>query len=392
MHPSANTAGGRRVTRWTRETIIEKILEWNVRYGEPPCSADWNPSLARWRAQEWRIERYQEGIWPSTNAAKRPFGGSFDAAVRAAGLEPHRSGPRRRPAGVARPAVEQREPQVPRSVDDALLDAADRVRVMERRVASLERELAVAERRAERAEDLLGDARVRARRAGERVRRAQNARERVQVVEREAGEQVELLTADANARVRAAYDQAQAAVADTREARLAARAAEARAADAEARAETAERLLGAAEAASVAMAGRLRSAQARVSLSEAGVSAAVESAVVSEALEAARVAEAQAVANAAAVAEAMAAVRAAETRAAAAEKRARELATLVCGEPRQLTRDELARLRDAGPTGPAVMANALRTLHKARAAGDRRGLTDALGDVASAAVGWRDRL
>ena len=130
MPPSVNTAGGRRVTRWTRETIIEKILEWNVRFGEPPCSADWNPSLARWRAQEWRIERYQGGVWPSTNAAKRPFGGSFDAAVRAAGLEPHRSGPRRRPAGVARPAVQQREPQAPRSVDDALLDAADRVRAM----------------------------------------------------------------------------------------------------------------------------------------------------------------------------------------------------------------------------------------------------------------------
>jgi len=306
MHPSANTAGGRRVTRWTRESIISKILEWNDLFGEPPCSADWNPSLARWRAQEWRVERYRDGNWPSTNAAKRPFDGSFDAAVRAAGLEPHRSGPRRRPAGVARPAVQQREPQAPRSVDEALLDAAERVRAMERRVAELEREVAVAERRADRAEDLLGDARTRARRAGERERRARGARERVQVVEREAVEQVDMLTADANARVRAAYDQAQAAVADTHEARRAARAAEARAA--------------------------------------------------------------------------------------AAEKRARELATLVCGEPHQLTRNELARLRDAGPTGPAVMANALRTLHKARAAGDRRGLTDALGDVASAAVGWRDRL
>ena len=128
MPPSANTAGGRRVTRWTRETIIEKILEWNDRFGEPPCSADWNPSLARWRAQEWRVERYRDGIWPSTNAAKRPFDGSFDAAVRAAGLEPHRSGPRRRPAGVARPAVEQRAPQAPRSVDEALLEASERVR------------------------------------------------------------------------------------------------------------------------------------------------------------------------------------------------------------------------------------------------------------------------
>src|SRR3954465_13992640 len=176
MHPSANTAGGRRVTRWTRETIIAKITEWNERYGEPPCSADWNPSLARWRAQDWRPDRYREGDWPPPNAAKRPFGGSFDAAVRAAGLEPHRSGPRRRPAGAARPAVEQRAPQAPRNVDDALLDAAERVRTMERRVAELERAVAVAERRADRAEDLLGHARTRARRAGERERRARGAR------------------------------------------------------------------------------------------------------------------------------------------------------------------------------------------------------------------------
>ena len=363
MHPSANTAGGRRVTRWTRETIIEKILEWNDRFGEPPCSADWNPSLARWRAQEWRIERYREGVWPSTNAAKRPFDGSFDAAVRAAGLEPHRSGPRRRPAGVARPAVEQRAPLAPRSVDEALLEASERVRAMERRDRRAgARAGELAERRADRAEDLLGDARTRARRASERERRARNGRERVRVAERVASEQVEALAADADARVRAAYDQAQAAVADTHEARRAAHAAEVRAADAEARAEAAERLLAASEA--------IR--RTAVAESEAVTSAQREAA--------------------ATVGSAMAAARAAEDRAAAAERRARELATLVCGEPRQLTRAELAALRDAGPTGPAVMANALRTLHKARAAGDRRGLTNALGDVASAAVGWRDRL
>ena len=98
MTPSAQTAGGRRVRRWTRELIIEKILEWDARYGEPPCSADWNPSLARWRAQEWRAERYREGVWPSTNAAKRPFGGSFDAADPrgGAGAAPSGAAPRRR--------------------------------------------------------------------------------------------------------------------------------------------------------------------------------------------------------------------------------------------------------------------------------------------------------
>src|SRR3954465_8066246 len=139
MHPSANTAGGRRVTRWSRESIIEKIREWNELYGEPPCSADWNPSLARWRAQEWRVERYREGIWPSTNAAKRPFDGSFDAAGRAAGPGPHPSGPRRRAPGVGRPSVDQREPQAPRSVDEALLEASERARAAEPRAAGLDR-------------------------------------------------------------------------------------------------------------------------------------------------------------------------------------------------------------------------------------------------------------
>src|SRR4051794_9021929 len=146
MTPSVQIAGGRRITRWTCEAIIEKIGDWNGRYGEPPCSADWNPSLARWRAQEWRAERYYADHWPSTNAVKRAFGGSFDAAVRAAGLEPARPGPRRA-AGTARPAVEQRVPQAPRAPAGALLDDAA---AAEARAADLERRLAAAERRAQR--------------------------------------------------------------------------------------------------------------------------------------------------------------------------------------------------------------------------------------------------
>jgi hypothetical protein len=281
MTPSAQTAGGRRVTRWTRELIIEKILEWDARYGEPPCSADWNPSLARWRAQEWRAERYREGVWPSTNAAKRPFGGSFDAAVRAAGLEPHRPGPRRRAVG-ARPAVEQREP----------LAAPDRV-------TELERALLVAEDRAERAEAKIGEARRRARRASDKAGRARRARERVRVARVPAVDRVEALIADAEARVRAADDQAQAAVRDAAEAR---------------------------------------------------------------------------------------------EQTAAAERRARELSALVANGQRRLTGGELAELRDGEPSGPAVLAAALKRLAKARAAHDRGGLASALAEVASAAVSWRDRL
>jgi hypothetical protein len=351
MTPSAsNAGGGRRVTRWTRELIIEKIREWNDRYGEPPCSADWNPSLARWRAQEWRAERYREGVWPSTNASKRPFDGSFDAAVRAAGLEPHRPGPRRRLPGEARPTVAQRGPVAPRVLADELLAADERARLAEAHAAALERRLAAAERRAERAEDKASDARRRARRASEQAGRARRAGERTRSTARETRElsleRVELLAVEAEARVRASEDQAEAAAHDAYEARRAARSAETRAVDAEARAGAAERLVAAAQA----------------ELSSAGTSAA------------------------------WAATREAEARAAEAERRARELASLVCGEQRRLTAGELRELRDGGPSGPAVLASALKALGRARATGDRTGLAAALGQLASAAVRWRDRL
>jgi hypothetical protein len=320
MHPSAKTAGGRRVTRWTRELIIEKILEWDGRYGEPPCSADWNPSLARWRAQEWRAARYREGVWPSTNAAKRPFGGSFDAAVRAAGLEPHKPGPRRA-AGSARPAVAPRDEIVAgngasaaareaqagiAAGDDPLREARERIaagdeplREAQARIAALERQLLVAEGRADRAEAKASEARRRARRASDPRAR----RERVKVARRdartEALERVEELVADAEARVRASDDQALAAARDA----------------AEARAE-----------------------------------------------------------------------------AAAAERRARELSALIADGQRRLTGGELAALRTGGPSGPAVLAAALKRLARARSAGDRGGQAAALAEIASAAVRWRDRL
>src|SRR6185369_5365354 len=218
MAESARFADGPRVRRWTRDSIITKIREWNELYGEPPCSADWNPSLARWRAQEWRADRYREGFWPSTNAAKRPFDGSFDAAVRAAGLEPHRPGPRRRAPGEARPDVEQRGPGVPRDVADELLAADERARLAEAHAAALERRLAAAERRAERAEEKAGDARRRARRASEQAGRARRARERSRLTAAESREltleRVEAVSTEAEARVRAAEDQAEAAAQD----------------------------------------------------------------------------------------------------------------------------------------------------------------------------------
>jgi len=297
MTPSAQTAGGRRVTRWTREAIIEKIAEWHGRYGEPPCSADWNPSLARWRAQEWRVERYRDGVWPSTNAAKRPFGGSFDAAVRAAGFEPARPGPRGR--GAARPVGDGALARV----EARAADAEAEITRLTRRLAAAERRGERAERRAERAEGKLADARRRARRAAEQAVRARRSRVRDRDVEAEtrerAVEEAARAIEEADARVRAAADQAGAALRDAAADRARARELEAEAACA---------------------------------------------------------------------------------RAAAPARRG------------QLRPGEVARLRDGGPSGPVVLAGALRSLARARATGDRAGLTRALGEVASAAVRWRDRL
>ena len=319
MTPSAQIAGGRRVRRWSRETIIEKIREWNDRYGEPPCSADWNPSLARWRAQEWRVERYRDGSWPSTNAAKRPFGGQL----------------RRR--DLARPASSRTGPGRaggPRARRVPTCRSASRRGRAASTSSWLTRARACARRKPARPRSSAGCACPsaapsapsgrRATRAGARAARG----DRVQVAGRRVrelvAERVEELAADAEARVRAAADQSEAAAREVTEARRAQQLAEARAADAEVRAEAAE--------------WRAEAARAQVAGNGDG--------------------------------SAWTAVRAADERAAAAERRARELATLLCGEARRLTPAELHELRAGGPSGPAVLG---RRPEGARACPRRRG-------------------
>ena len=86
---------------WDRDSIVNAIQEWVATYGEPPRAADWNPSAAKWSGQLWRVSRYRAGRadgspWPALNSAKRPFGGSLNEAVRAAGFEPAKPGPKRR--------------------------------------------------------------------------------------------------------------------------------------------------------------------------------------------------------------------------------------------------------------------------------------------------------
>jgi Homing endonuclease associated repeat len=73
------------------EEIVGAIRRWTELYGEPPAMADWSPARARRAGQEWRLERYYAGDWPSVNTVLRRFG-TFGEAVRRAGLEPRPRG------------------------------------------------------------------------------------------------------------------------------------------------------------------------------------------------------------------------------------------------------------------------------------------------------------
>src|SRR5205085_7750682 len=124
------TTAGSMEAKWTRENVITAIQRWVECYGEPPRAADWNPSSAKWSNQLWRIERYRKGdpetgeAWPSLNAAKRPFNGSLNEALIAAGYEPARPGPQRQAGAPVRETVSPREL---RSMETRARKAEDRL-------------------------------------------------------------------------------------------------------------------------------------------------------------------------------------------------------------------------------------------------------------------------
>jgi chromosome segregation ATPase len=380
---------------WDRDAIINAIREWVATYGEPPRAADWNPSCAKWSRQEWRIERYRAGRadgspWPALNSAKRPFGGSLTEAVRAAGFAPARPGPRRHTdVDLAR---------ADRSTVDAegraLLDAAlTQVRAADRRVATLERRL----ERASAGTRRLRAERDAARRAARAPAKAKVVRERVvdgAAVAR-ARRRADAARAKADEAVREAREQVAGARGDAVEARTAAKRLAARLERCEAtigtlrderrelkgevdgltdRLVAAERLLAAA---------RAEAARAR---EEAAVAPEVVT-VREEAPEAAEVRAARAEA-----ARAGRTAHDAELRAARAERELRETVAAVRGEARRLTPAELADLRADGPSGPAVMAQALKALSAARATANPTRTQAALRRVAQAAVTWQERI
>lgn len=78
---------GRKANLAGSDEVLRAIREWTRRFGEPPTQTDLDPYRAKHTRQEWRIERYQEGDWPSLPTVRHHFG-TLSAAIAAAGLEP----------------------------------------------------------------------------------------------------------------------------------------------------------------------------------------------------------------------------------------------------------------------------------------------------------------
>jgi hypothetical protein len=388
---SRNRTAKSRRGGWDRESVINAIQEWVATYDEPPRAADWNPSSAKWSGQRWRVERYRAGradgsAWPALNSAKRPFGGSLNAAIRAAGFEPAKPGPTRR----ADVDPEQADRAVISPEGRAMLNAAlAQAREAEKRIAVLEgrlarREAAVAAEPKTKVvhERVVDDAAVaRAQRAAAAAEAKADAaiadaRSRVAAAKAEAGE------ARRGARKLAArLERADATVASLRAERRELKASGATLAD---RLAVSERALAEARAEALAAAGEASAARTALRQSISTQKPASGDDGGSGAI-------------AAAQAEAAAARRAAREAEVRAATLARDLAA-VRGEPRALTASELASLRADGPSGPAVLAASLKSLARARDRSrtghdtSRTALAAALLDVAAAAINWRERL
>jgi hypothetical protein len=363
--------------QWTPESVITEIQHFVQAHGEVPRLADLNPGQAKITGQVWRIDRYRAGCpvcgsaYPSANAARRCFDGSLELAIRAAGFEPAKRGPRRRTeVDLSARATARLEHDARVAVDAALARAAD----AETRAQRLQTQLDRARARAavapkvktkivrERVTDAAALARVqRAREAAEAraaTLKAELAEARMDAAEaRRTAVKLASRLERAEATVTEARAQKRGVGAELVDAQDAVERAQARATDAER---------------------QLADLQGTAIRVERVVTASHEQRVVDEALARAAAAED--------------AARRAEARAARAERDYAEVAVAATGTARKLTSAELEALRADGPAGPALLADALKALAVARRTDNRFKLEEALAQVASAAVTWRDRL
>lgn len=363
--------------QWTPESVIREIQHFVEAHGEVPRLADLNPGQAKITGQVWRIDRYRAGCpicgsaYPSANAARRCFDGSLERAIRAAGFEPAKRGPRRRTEiDLSARATARLEHDARVAIDAALARAVDAETRAERLTTQLERARARAAA-APKVKTKIVRERVTDAAALARVTRAREAAEARAVALKGDLAEAKMDAAEARrtaAKLASRLERAEATINDTRAAK---RGVGAELAEAQAIATAAVERAEAAEAA-------LAAARATAVRVETVVEAPPEQAVLDEALARAAAAE-----DAAARAEA---------RAAKAEREYAEVAVAATGAPRKLTTAELEALRSEGPAGPALLADALKALAMARKTDNRFKLEEALASVASAAVTWRDRL
>jgi hypothetical protein len=78
--------------RWTRERMVEAMLEWRRRYGTLPSSYDWSKAHARRRGGE-ALRRLNEGSRPPASVVTSVCG-SWSAARSAVGDAVSRAGRR----------------------------------------------------------------------------------------------------------------------------------------------------------------------------------------------------------------------------------------------------------------------------------------------------------
>lgn len=345
MTSSATVRGGQ---QWTRSAVTIALQQYVQAHGLPVTAACFSPSAAKWGARLDLVERYRAGNpvtgdpWPALNSIKAPFDGSFTAALDAAGIPRNPSGPGKRAANKHAPIRDLPEPPRQRQRVIAGADPA---------------ELRAERRRADRAERQVEGLRARVEAASTKTKAAREALDAARARAREAR--------TAATRMAARLERAEATIATLRGERR------------ELRDElAAARRIAEAAAADVRV--------VRVPVDRVVTKTVVKTLPAPEqaVVDAVRERERAAVARA----------RAAERRADAADAAYLELVEAVDGSRRRLAPGEVEALRARGPAGPAVLADALKRLARARAAGGTHDLGVALRRVASAAVSWQERL
>jgi hypothetical protein len=80
--------------RWTNTEVLAALCAFEHTNGRPPTQSDLDPARAARAGQQWRVEAFRGGRWPSLRVVRRRFG-TLNAALVAAGITPAFASPSR---------------------------------------------------------------------------------------------------------------------------------------------------------------------------------------------------------------------------------------------------------------------------------------------------------